>query len=91
MLSPVICFNLIVQTIAAFQVFTQGLIVTRGGPLDQTLFYSLYLYEKGFQSFDMGYANAMAWTLLLLIAAATLMLFKVSGRFIYHETGGLGR
>jgi multiple sugar transport system permease protein len=85
MLSPVIFFNLIVQTIAAFQVFTQGFIITRGGPLDQTLFYSLYLYEKGFQSFDMGYASAMAWVLLLMIAATTLLLFRIAGRFVYYE------
>jgi multiple sugar transport system permease protein len=86
MLSPVIFFNLIIQTIVAFQVFTQGFIITRGGPLDETLFYSLYLYEKGFQSFEMGYASAMAWVLLAMIALTTLALFKGVGRFVYYET-----
>jgi multiple sugar transport system permease protein len=86
MLSPVIFFNLIIQTIAAFQVFTQGFIITRGGPLDETLFYALYLYEKGFQSFEMGYASAMAWVLLVMIALTTVVLFKGVGRLIYYET-----
>jgi len=86
MLSPVIFFNLIMQTIVAFQVFTQGFIITRGGPLDETLFYSLYLYEKGFQSFEMGYASAMAWVLLGMIALTTLALFKLAGRLVYYET-----
>lgn len=91
MISPVIFFNLIMQTIHAFQVFTQGFIITRGGPMDETLFYALYLYEKAFQSFQMGYASAMAWVLLLLIALATGFLFKATGRFVHYETDMSGR
>ena len=35
------------------------------------MFYTLYLYQKGFTAFDMGYASAMAWLLLLIVAVMT--------------------
>ena len=59
--------------IHAFQSFTQAFVVCggTGGPADSTLFYTLYLYQQGFGSFDMGYASAMAWVLLLIIARAS--------------------
>src|SRR5690554_5262732 len=68
MLTPVIFFNLVMQTIDGFMTFTQGFLVTSGGPLDRTLFYALYLYQKAFNSFQMGYASAMAWVLLFIVA-----------------------
>jgi multiple sugar transport system permease protein len=79
-LSPIIFFNLIMQMISAFQSFTQAFIVSggSGGPLDSTMFYSLYLYIKGFGFSEMGYASAMAWFLLLIIAALTAITFKAS-------------
>ena len=87
LLSPVIFFNLVMQTINAFQVFTQGFLITNGGPMDETLFYSLYLYQKGFRHFDMGYASAMAWVLLVMIAVVTGLIFKLTGRLVYYEAG----
>lgn len=86
MLSPVILFNLIMQIINGFMVFTQAYIITGGAPLDTTLFYSLYLYQKAFQSFDMGYASAMAWILLVIIAFFTLLAFKSSKFWVYYES-----
>ncbi len=47
----------------------------RGGPSDSTLFYTLYLYQQGFGNFDMGYASAMAWVLLVIIAVFTAINF----------------
>src|SRR5690606_21788394 len=66
LLTPIVFFNLILQTIGAFQAFTQAHIVSggTGGPSDSTLFYTLYIYQKAFVSFDMGYASALAWVLL---------------------------
>ena len=57
MLTPVIFFNLVMQIIAGFMVFTQAFIVTGGAPLDTTLFYALYLYRRAFQTFEMGYSG----------------------------------
>jgi multiple sugar transport system permease protein len=88
-LSPIIFFNLVMQMISAFQSFTQAFIVSggSGGPLDSTMFYSLYLYIKGFGFSEMGYASAMAWILLLIIAALTVLTFRASGSLVSYGTG----
>ena len=85
-LSPIIFFNLIMQMISAFQSFTQAFIVSggNGGPLDSTMFYSLYLYIKGFGHSEMGYASAMAWFLLLIIAVLTGITFKLSRTLVSY-------
>lgn len=90
LLSPIILFNLIMQTISAFMTFTPAYIISRGegGPLDNTLLYSLYLYRRAFQFFDMGYASAMAWVMLLIIAAITLTIFKTSKYWVHYEAKG---
>jgi multiple sugar transport system permease protein len=88
MLSPVIFFNLIIQMISGFLVFTQALIITNGGPLDRTLFYALYLYQRAFGTFQMGYGSAMAWVLLLIIAIFTAVAFKFSSYWVFYEEGG---
>jgi multiple sugar transport system permease protein len=85
LLSPVTFFNLVMQTITGFMVFTQAFIVTGGGPMDTTLFYALYLYRRAFESFQMGYASAMAWVMLLAVALCTAVLFKTSGRWVFYE------
>jgi multiple sugar transport system permease protein len=86
LLTPIIFLNLILQMISAFQAFTQAHVVSggSGGPLDSTLFYTLYIYQRGFVNFDMGYASAMAWVLLLVIAAATAANFIASRRWVYY-------
>ena len=63
--------------IAVFQWFAEPYIMTSGGPDNQTMFYSLYLYQNAFSYFKMGYASAMAWILLLIALAIILVLFKV--------------
>lgn len=88
MLSSVVFFNLIMQLINSFTQFTQGYIVTKGGPLNSTLFYSLYLYKRGFQFFQMGYASALAWILLIIIGIFMLIIFKTSKSWVYYESGG---
>jgi multiple sugar transport system permease protein len=88
-LSPIIFFNLVMQMISAFQSFTQAFVVSggNGGPLDSTMFYSLYLYLKGFAFSEMGYAAAMAWLLLVIIAALTALSFKASGSLVSYGSG----
>nr|WP_244852516.1 sugar ABC transporter permease [Bacillus sp. J14TS2] len=88
MLTPVLFFNLVMQTINGFMTFTQSFIVTEGGPLDRTLFYAVYLYEKAFAHFDMGYASAMAWILLVIIAIFTALIFRSSSAWVYYESEG---
>lgn len=90
MLSPVIFFNLVLETIHAFQAFTPAFVVSsgRGGPSDSTLFYTLYLYQKGFVEFRMGYASAMAWVLVLVIAVITAVLFRTARRWVFYAGEG---
>ncbi len=90
MLSPIILFNLTLQTISAFLTFTPAYIISRGegGPLDQTLLYSLYLYRKAFSHFEMGYASALAWIMLLIVGALTLLIFRSSTRWVHYESKG---
>jgi len=87
LLTPIIFFNLVLQIIHAFQSFTQAFVVSggTGGPADSTLFYSLYLYQRGFGAFDMGYASALAWLLLLIIGAFTAINFWASKYWVYYD------
>jgi multiple sugar transport system permease protein len=87
LLAPVIFFNLVLQTIEGFKAFTQAYIVSggTGGPIDSTLFYSLYLYEEAFANFRMGYASALAWLLLVIIAIFTAIAFGTSKYWVYYE------
>ncbi|TVY11401.1 carbohydrate ABC transporter permease [Paenibacillus cremeus] len=90
LLSPIILFNLIMQTIGAFMTFTPAYVISRGegGPLDNTLLYSLYLYRRAFVFFEMGYASAMAWVMLIIIGLITLVIFKSSKYWVHYEAKG---
>jgi multiple sugar transport system permease protein len=87
LLTPIVFFNLVLQLIGAFQSFTQAYIVSggTGGPVDSTLFYTLYLYQKGFASYEMGYASAMAWFLLLVVAGMTAVNFLASKFWVFYD------
>ncbi|GAB3170879.1 sugar ABC transporter permease [Myceligenerans halotolerans] len=87
LLTPVIFFNLVLQIINAFQSFTQAFVVSggTGGPVDSTLFYTLYLYQRGFTDYQMGYASAMAWLLLFIIGAFTAINFLVSKYWVHYD------
>lgn len=87
LLSPIIFFNLVLQIIGAFQSFTQAFIVSggTGGPSDSTMFFTLYLYQRGFGQFDMGYASAMAWVLLVIVGAFTAINFYASKFWVFYD------
>ncbi|MFT4122269.1 MAG: sugar ABC transporter permease [Microbacterium sp.] len=87
LLSPIIFFNLVLQIIHAFQSFTQAFVVSggTGGPADSTLVFSLYLYQRAFGSFDMGYASALAWLLVLVIGAFTALNFWLSKYWVFYD------
>ena len=87
LLTPIIFFNLVLQVIGAFQSFTQAFVVSggTGGPVDSTLFYTLYLYQRGFADLQMGYASAMAWLLLAIIAVLTAANFFLSKYWVFYN------
>jgi len=90
LLTPVLFFNLTITLIQSFQTFTKAFIISggSGGPINSTLLYSLYLYIKGFTFLDMGYASAMAWVLLFIIAIITGLLFLSSRYWVFYSDGG---
>jgi multiple sugar transport system permease protein len=87
LLTPVIFFNGVVQTIDAFKAFTPAFIISggTGGPIDSTLFYTLYLYQEAFAYFRMGYAAALAWILVVIIAAFTALAFLTSRYWVHYN------
>ena len=88
MLTPIFWFNLINQTIGAFQAFNSSYLITQGGPLNSTLYYGVHLYNRAFTYYEMGYGSAMAWFMLLVIALLTLLIFKSSSAWVYYESEG---
>ncbi|MBL0885951.1 carbohydrate ABC transporter permease [Myceligenerans indicum] len=87
LLTPIIFFNLVLAIINAFQSFTQAFVVSggTGGPSDSTLFYTLYLYQEGFGAFRMGYASALAWLLVVIVGAFTLINFWASKYWVHYD------
>ena len=86
LLSPMVFFNLVLETINAFQTFTPAYVISNGlgGPIDSTLLYTLYLYLKGFGSMQMGYASAMAWVLFAVIGLFTAVYFWSARRWVNY-------
>ncbi|QOR71491.1 sugar ABC transporter permease [Ruania alkalisoli] len=87
LLSPVLFFNLVLGLIGSLQTFTQAYVFSggTGGPADSTLFFNLYLYQQGFQQFDMGYASALAWVMFVVIAIFTAINFLVSKYWVFYN------
>ncbi|HBY97920.1 MAG TPA: ABC transporter permease [Chloroflexi bacterium] len=88
LMTPTIFFNLINGIINSFQVFTFAYIITKGGPLNSTLFYVLYIYRQAFEFFHMGYASALATILFVLVLGVTVLMFRWSRSWVFYEAGG---
>ncbi len=87
LLAPVIFFNLVLQTIEAFKTFSSAFIISNGtgAPSDSLLFYTVYLFNEAFKFFRMGYASALAWVLLVIIAVFTAIAFFTSRYWVHYE------
>jgi multiple sugar transport system permease protein len=85
MLTPTIFFNLVLNIIGSYQVFTPVYILTNGGPNNATLTMVLYLFRKSFQQFEFGYASAIAWVLFAIIMVFTLLIIRSSDAWVYYE------
>jgi multiple sugar transport system permease protein len=77
MLRPTVLFLTVITTIGFLQLFEEPFVMTQGGPLNKTLSVSMYVYQQGFNFFHQGYASAIAYTLFVVIAAITLIQFRV--------------
>jgi len=91
MLSPTIFFNLVMVIIGALQSFDTAYVIstaragTLGGPADSTLFYMIYVYNRAFAGFKMGYASALGWILFAIIMVITLLVLRSSTFWVYYE------
>ena len=85
MITPTLFYNLITGVIGGLQVFSQAFIMTNGGPSYSTYFYGYHLYNKAFSEYQMGYASALAWVLLVMTLLLSLIIFKTSDKWVYYE------
>lgn len=88
LLTPTIFFNVIMNIIGSFQVFTSAFVLTQGGPNNATLTMVLLVYRKAFQNFHFGYASSIAWVLFVIILFFSLLVFRSSSSWVYYEGGG---
>ena len=74
-------------TIDSFKAFTSAFVISdgTGGPIDSTLFYTLYLYQEAFANFRFGYASALAWVLVLIIAIFTALSFFSARYWVHYD------
>ena len=90
LISPVIFFDVVTSLIGGFQVFQEAYVMSingAGGPANSLLFYNLYMWNKAFESFDMGYAMAMSWFLFIIIIVITIINLKWSQKFVHYAGG----
>lgn len=90
-MSPIILFTFLTSMIGTLQTFVQAYIMTAGGPNNSTLFYAYYLYQNGFVYKKMGKACAMAWLLLIVIILLSMLVLKVSEKWVYYESDEGGK
>ncbi len=88
LLTPTIFFNLVLGIIGALRVFTAAFVATQGGPVYATHFYALYIYEKAFRYFEMGYASALAWIFFFIMFVFTFIQFRASRSWVYYAGEG---
>ena len=84
LITPTLFFNLVLSIISTFQTFTNAFVATDGGPLDATLFLVLYIYRQAFQFLNMGYAATLAWVLLAIILALTLVVVRTQRLWVFY-------
>jgi multiple sugar transport system permease protein len=77
LLRPALLFLTVITTIGYLQVFEEPFVMTKGGPLNSTLTVSQYAYKQGFNFFHLGYASAIAYALMAVIAVLALVQFRL--------------
>jgi len=85
LMTPLIFYNMVIAIINSFQTFVPALIMTDGGPQNETLFVVLNIYRNGFQFFNMGYASALAWELFIIVVGFTIAQFYIARKWVYYE------
>ncbi len=86
LISATTFFLFVLQTIGAFQLFTEPYVMTRGGPAQSSMPVVQYIYDNAFRFTRMGKASAIAWFLFVFIFAFTLIQTLTQRRWVYYET-----
>jgi multiple sugar transport system permease protein len=95
MISPALFFCLIILTLAGLNQFAVAYTAFFGsassagasGTNDPALLYAIYLFQTAFQTFNMGYASALAWVLFGICLAITGVNMLMSRRFVFYQGG----
>lgn len=85
LLTPTIFFNVVLNIIGSWQVFTQVLIMTQGGPNNATLTMVLHIYNTAFQNAFFGYASAQAWLLFLVVLVFVILALRSASSWVHYE------
>jgi multiple sugar transport system permease protein len=85
LITPSIFFAVVLTLISSFQVFTQAYVLTGGGPGNATTTMVLYLYEQGFQFYNLGLASAIAWVLFIIILIITIFQFIGQRKWVHYD------
>jgi multiple sugar transport system permease protein len=85
MISPAVMFNAVMSVIWGLQVFAVPLVMTKGGPNNATIVYSMYVYSNAFEYGRMGYASALAWLQFLASLLLTGVALFVARRFVTYR------
>nr|WP_202887675.1 sugar ABC transporter permease [Cohnella zeiphila] len=85
MLTPTILFTVVMQMIYYFQMFTEAMLLSKGGPDYASQTYMMNTYQVAFRDLDFGYAMAQSWVLFFIILIITVALMKSSNRWVYYE------
>lgn len=85
LMSPTLFFATVITFIGAFQIFDPMQIITQGGPDNSTMSIVMYLYQTGFQSFDIGFASSIALLVFVIIMGVTVLQFWGSRKWVYQQ------
>lgn len=85
LITPTILLQVIMEIIHIFQSFVWSYSMTKGGPLNSSLTFVLYIYRRAFDNFQMGYASALSVILFIVILVLTIVIFKTSNKWVYSE------
>lgn len=85
LISPTAFFAIVISLIGAFQIFDNVWVLTEGGPGDASRVIAMYIYEKAFKGFEMGYASAVSLTLFAILIILTLGQFYGARRWVHYE------
>ncbi len=91
MITPVIFFSGVTGVIGSFQYFTQAYVAS-GQVNDYShsmYFYATHIYFSAFRAYEMGYASALAWVLLVITLVCTLIILRTQKRWVHYPNGSL--